>query len=1042
MKLPELSIKRPVTSTMMVAALVVFGIIGLTQLGIALYPDVDFPMVSVSTTWIGARPEEVDNEITDVLEDAVSAINGIEHISSTSSLNRSYINIEFELTKDTDIAAQEVRDKISAALWKIPNDAEVPVISKMDVNAQPIIWIAVTGPYAIEHLTKIADEQIRVMFQKIEGVGDVRIGGAREKEVRIWLNRDRLAAYRIGVDEVIAAIRQQHVEIPGGKIESDEKEFLIRTIGEIESAKAFSDLIVTYRDNVPIRLGLLGYAEAGREDGMGVAKFTTQGSTDKTVGIGIGPRSGANQVDIAEKVREELPKVREILPEGMEVHIAVDNTLFIVQSIDEVKSHLIIGAVMAALVIFFFLQNIRTTLISAVAIPTSIITTFACIYALGFTLNNITMLALITAVGLVVDDAIVMVENIYRHRAALGKGSMAAALEGSSEVYFAVMAATLALLSVFIPVAFMQGMVGRFFFQFAVTMSFAVLCSLFVSISFIPMLSSRFLRLQQSDESTAFKLFNRMMDKLSQGYRMMLRWSLNHRIVIVGIAILTFVSAGFLFTKVGKEFVTSEDTSAAQISLEMPLAYSIDKTSDVLDRIVTQLRPMPEIQSAFSVSGYGGSHKAMIMVNLVPPDQRDRSQKEIQIEMRKLLRTFPDVRGAVSDRSMIGGGGGRNADINLVLQGPEVEGIDKYSQEIIRRLSAIEGFTGVTRDMEIGKPEVRVLIDREKAADAGVSVSSIGQAVSVLLGGYDVANFKEGGKTYDVRLRLIREQRLLPEDIERIWIRTKKGELTDISNFTKLKMGVGPSSINRRDRQRSATVYINLQGILLGDALPMVRQISDEVLPEGYSAKFSGRSEAFGETVINIVFAFLLAVLLTYMVLAGQFESFIQPFSIMMGLPLSFVGAFGLLFLLGNTMNLYSMIGFVLLIGMVTKNGILLIDYANQQREKGMTVNDALVEAGATRLRPILMTAISTMAGVLPVVLGLGIGSESRQPLAVVICGGMMSSTVLTLAVVPVIYSYLDQLANNRLFQRIKKRVMARDAQMKGAEKYSTGGNG
>ena len=545
------------------------------------------------------------------------------------------------------------------------------------------------------------------------------------------------------------------------------------------------------------------------------------------------------------------------------------------------------------------------------------------------------------------------------------------------------------------------------------------------------------MRLQQTDQAGAFKLFNRMMDYLSGKYRTMLRWSLRHRLSVVGIAILVMVFAGYLFTKVGKEFVTSEDTSAAVINMEMPLAYSVEKTNEVLNRIVETIRPIPEIESIFSLSGYGGANKALMMVNLVPQDERTRSQREIQIQMRGILKTFPDVKGAVSDRSMMGGGGGRNADVNLILQGPEVDGIDRYSREIISRLSAIDGFTGVTRDMEIGKPEVRVLIDREKAADAGVSVSTIGQAVRVLLGGYDVSDFKEGGKTYDVQLRLIQNQRLLPEDIERIWIRTKTGALTDISNFTKLKIGVGPSSISRRDRQRSATVYINLQGLLMGDALPMIRQIADDVLPEGYTASFSGRSEAFGETVGYILFAFMLAVLLTYMVLAGQFESFIQPFAIMTGLPLSFVGAFGLLYLLGNTMNLYSMIGFVLLIGMVTKNGILLIDYANQQREKGMNITDALVEAGATRLRPILMTAISTMAGVLPVVLGLGIGSESRQPLAVVICGGMMSSTVLTLAVVPVIYSYLDQFVNFGIFQSIKKRVMARDAQMKGAEKYS-----
>jgi HAE1 family hydrophobic/amphiphilic exporter-1 len=386
---------------------------------------------------------------------------------------------------------------------------------------------------------------------------------------------------------------------------------------------------------------------------------------------------------------------------------------------------------------------------------------------------------------------------------------------------------------------------------------------------------------------------------------------------------------------------------------------------------------------------------------------------------------------------MVGGAGGRNADINLIIQGPEISQIDRYSKEIIERMSAIKGFTGVTRDLEIGKPEVRVIIDREKAADAGVSVSSLGTAVRALLGGVDVTTFKEGGKTYDIRLRLIQDQRLLPEDVERIWIRTNKGELTDISNFTKIEIGVGPNTINRRDRQRSATIFTNLEGLLLGDAMPLVRQITDEVLPDGYTASFSGRSEVFGETVGYIIFAFFLAVLLTYMVLAGQFESFIQPMAIMTGLPLSFVGAFGLLFILGNTLNMFSMIGLVLLIGLVTKNGILLIDYANQQRKKGAELNEALVEAGATRLRPILMTAVSTIAGVLPVALGLGVGSESRQPLAVVICGGMLSATVLTLVVVPVIYSYLDQFANLSLFDRMKMRLMAKDAHAQSSRRFA-----
>ena len=1027
MILPEFSIKRPVAAFMMIAALVVFGLIGLSRLGIALYPDVDMPMVSITTTWQNARPEEIDNEITDELEDAVSSVSSIKHITSQSSQGVSRITVEFELSKDVDVAAQEVRDKISARLHKIPDDADVPVIDKLDMNAQPIMWLAVTGQHAVEELTRIADEQVRVLLQKIEGVGEVRLGGGREKEIKIWLNRERLAAYRIGVDEVIAAIRSQHIDIPAGKIESREKEFLVRTIGELTSPEAFNDLIVAYRQGVPIRLRLLGYAEAGREDSMAAAQFATREGIFKNVGVGVAPRSGANNVAIAEKVRAMLPEIRQLLPEGMDIHIASDTTKFIEESISEVKFQLLLGSIMAALVILFFLQNIRTTLISALAIPTSIISTFACIYALDFTLNNMTMLALITAVGLVIDDAIVMVENIYRHRATLGKGSMAAALEGSSEVSFAVMSATLTLLAVFIPVAFMEGIVGRFFFQFAITMAFAVGCSLLVALTVVPMLSSRFLRLTTQDSLSAFRIFNRIMDSLTAAYRLLLSWSLHHRVTIVLVALGAMIFGGWLFSHVGKEFVTSEDQSRVLIRIETPLSYSIDKTDLIMDRLRKKLHAIPEVLHFFSISGSGGTNKGIAFITLVPKGERDLTQNDLQAIMRRMLKDFPDVKASVTDVSTTGSRS-RNEDVQLVIQGPDIDDIDRYTKDIMGRLSETDGFIGVTRDLEIGKPEVRVIIDREKAADAGVSVRAIGTAVGALLGGVDVANYKEGGKSYDIRVRLIYDQRLLPQDVEKIWIRTAKGELVDISNFTKMEIGVGPNVINRRDRQRSATIYANLDGKLLGEALPQAKGIADEILPEGYTSSYVGRGETFVETGRYLLFAFILSVLLTYMVLGAQFESFIQPFAIMMGLPLSFIGAFGLLFLLGNTFNLYSMIGLVLLVGLVTKNGILLIDYANQQQEKGTDVATSLVEAGVTRLRPILMTAVSTVAGVIPVVIGVGIGSESRQPMAVVIAGGMLSSTVLTLVVVPVIYSYLDQFAHWPVFEKMKTRIMARDA--------------
>jgi HAE1 family hydrophobic/amphiphilic exporter-1 len=1030
MFLPDFSIKRPVAATMMVCALVVFGVIGLTRLGVSLYPDVDFPVVTITTVWENARPEEVDNEITDEMEDAISSVSGIKHMTSQSMQGRSRVTVEFELSKDLDVAAQEVRDKVSARLRHLPSDADAPVIDKLDINARPIMWISITGPYAIEEMTRIVDEQIRPLLQKIEGAGEIHLGGGREKEVQIWLYRERLAAYNIGVDEVIDAIRREHIELPGGKIESREKEFLIRTVGEFETPEAFNNLIVAYRDGTPIRLRLLGYTESGREESMAVARFSTKETTERTVSLSVRPRSGANQVAIARKVKSVLPEIRKILPEGAHMQIVSDSTQFIEESIKEIRFQLLAGAIMAALVILLFLQNIRTTLISSVAIPTSIIATFACIYALGFTLNNMTMLALVTAVGLVIDDAIVMVENIFRHRFALGKGPMKAAFEGSSEIAFAVVASTLALAGVFIPVAFMGGMIGRFFFQFAITIAFAVVCSTFVAFTVVPMLSSRFLTLG-NDKEKIFKIFNRMMVRLSNFYRRQLSWFLRHRFIILIMAVATLALGVWVFNMLGKEFITAEDQSRFMVRVEAPLSYSIKKMEQVMGRLEKKLQAIPEVSHFFSIAGYAGggtvsSNKGLAFVTMVPKNERTRSQKEVQSAVRALIREIPDLRGGATDVSPLGSAA-RNEDVQLVIQGPDIALIDRYSKDIMDRLAETPGYVDINRDLEIGKPEVRVRIDREKAADAGISVQRIASAVGALLGGQDMtpATYKEGGKSYDIRVRLVKDQRLIPDDVQRIWIRSNNGNLMDISNFVTLETGTGPNVINRKDRRRSATIYANLEGKLLGEALPEVQRIADKILPEGYSTKFAGRAEAFSETLGYVAFAFILAIILTYMVLAAQFESFTHPFAIMMGLPLSFIGAFGLLFLLGNTFNLFSMIGLVMLVGLATKNGILLIDYTNKLRARGMNVHDALVEAGATRLRPILMTAISTIAGVLPVAVGIGVGSESRQPMAVAIAGGLLSSTLLTLAVVPVIYSYIDQVANWKLFERYKKRIMA-----------------
>ncbi|MGI6454724.1 MAG: efflux RND transporter permease subunit [bacterium] len=1023
MYISHFSIRRPVAATMLIAMLVVFGIIGLSRLGISLFPNIDYPIITVSTEWRNARPEEVDNEITDELEDAISSVSGIKHINSESSSGRSRITVEFELDKDIDVAAQEVRDKVSAKLDDLPEDAEIPTVDKQDVNAQPVIWLSLTGQYAIDELTRVADDLIRPMLQKINGVGEVRLGGDRRKEVHIRLNRDRLAAYQIGVNEVISAIQNQHVEVPSGKVESSKQEYLIRTMGEFKRAKDFEQLIVAMRNNEPVRIKDIGYSIAGREEGRAVAKFSTKTYSERTVSLGVTPRSGANEVAIARGVKQMIPDLRALLPEGMVLNISNDRSVFIEQSINEVRGQLVIGGILAALVIYLFLQNSRTTLISSIAIPTSILSTFACMYMMGFTMNNMTMLGLVVAVGIVIDDAIVMVENIYRHRYSLRKSAMQAAYDASEEIGFAIISTTLVLGGVFLPVAFMGGMTGRLFFEFAITMAFAIVCSSLVALTVVPMLSSRFLTIH-THRWFLLRMFEAMMDRAISIYRYFLNWFLRHRLAIIMLALLVLAGSVELYNRIGKEFTSPEDQGRIFIRVQAPLSYSIEKTGDVIDRILAILDQVPEVSHTFSIAGTGSGNQGIVYTTLFPRNTRTRSQQEIQTELRAKLKELPDVRASVTDISPLGGRS-RSEDIQLVIQGPNIEMIDYYSNAIMEALAQRPGYVGITRNLEIGKPEVRVQIDREKAADAGIQVRDIASTVGALIGGVEVAQFKEGGKSYDIRVRLDPEQRLIPEDVQRIWIRDGNGELVDIKNFVHLQTGVGPSVINRMDRQRSATVYASLENKVLGQALEEVQALADEILPEGYTTKHAGNAESFQDAGSYIIFVFVLSILLTYMILAAQFESFIHPFSIMMGLPLASVGAFGLLMLLDNTLNLYSMIGLVLLVGLAAKNGILLVEYTNQLRDRGYSVHDALVEAGAVRLRPILMTAISTIAGVIPVVLGLGEGSESRQPMGVAISGGMISSTFLTLAVVPVVYSYLDQFSHWRLFAFMKRRLMA-----------------
>ncbi|MBW1853953.1 MAG: efflux RND transporter permease subunit, partial [Deltaproteobacteria bacterium] len=840
---------------------------------------------------------------------------------------------------------------------------------------------------------------------------------------------DKLAAHDLTVHDIIRSLKKGHLEVPGGKVETREKEFLVRTMGEFPTPETFNDLIVAYRKGTAILLRDIGYAEKGREDVRTIARYTSKKKEIiQGVGLGISPRSGANKLAVSTLVKGELNKIKRFLPGGMQLEISSDDSTFIKESIDEVRLHLIIGGLMAALVIMLFLQNIHTTLFSAISIPTSIISTFTAMYALGFTMNNLTMVGLAMSVGIVIDDAIVMVENIFRHRM-MGKSALQAAKEGSSEIGFAVIAATVALIAVFLPVAFMGGLVGQFFFEFAITVACAILVSAFISLTIVPMLASRFLKLS-TGRWKSLHIFDLFMTRMTELYRKLLNWALEHRLTIVMLGLLSMILGGWTFVVLDKEFVTEEDKSKFVVRIETPLEYSIHKTDQVLQRVEEELRKIPEVQQIFSLTGFGEegstaqSNKGISFVTMVPKEKRKKSQVDILREVRRKLWEIPDVTVAVSAVSILGSAR-RDEEIQYVIQGPSLEELDQYSRKIIERMEATDGFIDIDRNLELGKPEVQVKINRKKAADAGVSVESIASAIGALIGGIDVVEFKQGGESYDVRVRLVEEERNLPSDIKKIWVRSGSGQLMELDNFVSLKSAHGPSVINRFDRQRAVKIYANLEGMPLASAMAALEKIAGEILPEEFSRQHTGRTEMYEETIYYIGMAFMLSILFTYMVLGAQFESFIHPFTIMIALPLSFIGAFGLLYITGNTLNLFSMIGLVLLVGLVTKNGILLIDYANQQREKGVPIKEAIVEAGCVRFRPILMTAFSTVAGVLPVALGIGVGSEMRQPMAVAVAGGLITSTLLTLLIIPVTYTYMEALSKLKIFQKIAEKVSA-----------------
>ncbi len=1007
MKLSELSIQRPVFSTVLSLAIILIGVIGFLRLPVREYPDIDPPIVSVTTFYRGASPSVVETEITNVLEEQLATLAGVKTLTSSSREQGSVITIEFELNRDVDEAANDVRDKVSRVRGSLPREADDPIISKVDANAQPIVWVALSSDeYSGLELSDVADRVLKERLQRLPGVGSVFIGGERRYAMRVWLDPMRMAAHDLTTQDVETAIRTENVEIPGGRVEGTEREFSVRTRGELATPEGFSSIIVARRGDDIVRLGDVAQVEVGAEDERSTARFN--GKT--AVGLGIVKQSKASTLDVADAVRKALPGLQAAIPAGMKLDVAYDSSVFIHDSIDEVSHTLIIAMILVVLVVLAFLKSLRATLIPAVAIPVSIIGAFAVAYFLGFTINILTLLALVLAIGLVVDDAIVMLENIVRHME-MGKSRKQAALDGAKEIGFAILATTIALVAIFVPVAFLTGTVGRLFNEFGITVAVAVALSGFVALTLSPMLCSKILSPIHGGTSWAARSFDAFFDWVDRTYRRTLDFVIHHRLLVVGGAVVLVAGAGFLFRALPRELVPTEDRGTAFGIVIAPEGATLDYTDRYMRQAESILLPLPERRALFSAVGlgFGGPGRVtngFVFLNLKPRDERDRSQQEIVQSLFPRMLGIPGVLAFLINPPSLGGQFS-SSPVEYVLEADDYTQLNQATQIMMGKASQLGYLINLDSDLRLNKPQLDIDIDRERASGLGVSVSDIGSTLETLLGGRVVSNFKRGTKQYDVIVQVKPSERATPDVIQDIYLRGKGG-LVQLANVVNVKETVAPKELNHYNRVRSATITANLApGVDLGTALDDLDAIAGKDLPGGVKRELAGQSLEFRSSSSSLYVLFGLAVVFIFLVLAAQFESFVHPFTILLSVPLAVVGALFSLWVFHQSLNVYSQIGLIMLIGLVTKNSILIVEYSNQLRAQGRRVTEAVIEASRIRLRPILMTSFATIFGVLPIAIGLGAGAESRRPLGIAVVGGMVFSTFLTLVLVPVVYTLL-----------------------------------
>lgn len=1044
MTLPELSIKRHVLAWMLSGVIVLFGIISYQRIGVDRLPAIDFPIIMVTTTLRGANPDVVDTSVTSVIESAINTTPGIEHIQSSSSPGVSSISITFSLDKDIDVAYNEVQSKVNQVLRRLPTDTDPPSVQKVDTNASAVIWLALSGDRTIQQLNLYANNVLKKKFETINGVGEVSIGGRRDRVIRVNVNPERMAAYKLAASDLISAFDREHIQLPGGFLVSSQAEQLLKLDLEFHDIDALSNLIITTKDGVPIRLKDVANVEDGLTDNRQIARYNGK----PTVGLGMVKVANANTVEIIKEVERRLEQdIRPNLPPGLSLEISTNDSIFINQMVAALKEHLVEGTLFAALIVLIFMRSFSSTVMICLEIPVSLLGAIAVMYFAGYTFNSMTLLALLLLIGVVVDDAIVVRESILRHMsgevgAVLSPEEMKdpgkvalfrsqATRNGSNEVVFAVLASSLSLVCIFAPVIFMSGVIGMFFKSFAVVVTFGVLVSLFVSLTLTPMLCSRYLSVTHK-ENAVYRLTGRGLDYLDMQYKKLLKVTLQHRGMVLIFTAIFVVASGYLTLKyVQKDFVPESDESSFGISIKTPLGSSLEYTDTRLKMVEAILEKHPdEIDSYFSTIGTGSRgqvNEGRVNVRLKPKELREKSQQALIKELKVELEQVPGARALPAPASIVRGQ--RSEKLQFNLTGNNLQELGRISKQLQQTLSNNTEMGRVDLDVQLDLPQLDVQIDRARAATLGLNAQEIATAISLYAGGINVAKYNDtagDGQRYDVRIKATEADLTSVTDLSRIYLRSDNGELVRLDAVAKFNQELGPAVIGRYDLQYAVNFYAN-PNMPLGEAVNLVKETAATIVPPEYTLKLTGQAEEFGKTFKNIQFVFLLAFVLLYMVLASQFNSFIQPLLVMLAQPLAIIGGLIALLISGDSLNMYSMIGLVLLIGLVAKNSILLVDLTNQLldkvRESGAIINKthinaALSEACPVRLRPVLMTSLTIILALLPAAMGLGAGSETNKPLSVAIIGGMVSSTLLTLVVVPAAYSLLIGWISQRSINR------------------------